>query len=287
MSATGGIAPRTAEVSPALAERRRPAGFGHLLLAEWTKIRSVRSTTWTLIAFVIVTIGFTALITWVTEANWNGPHAAARDARALTDPTSIIFGVSVYLGQLTLSVLGVLVITTEYSTGVIRASLLAVPKRLPMLLAKIVVFAIVIGILAEIVAFGSFFVGSAILHSRVSVSLSGSGVLRATIGAGLYLTVFGLLAMAIGTMVRHTAGAISTAVGVAFLLPILAGLLPDTSFWNHVVGYLPEQAGSLVYLVHITSSQAVLSAWEGFGVLCIWTAVLLGIGAYLLQRRDA
>ena len=108
--------------APAAAPRGRPAGFGHLLLSEWTKIRSVRSTTWTLIAFVIVTIGFAALITWVTAANWNGPRAADRDARALADPTSIIFGVAVYLGQLTLSVLGVLVITTEYSTGVIRAA---------------------------------------------------------------------------------------------------------------------------------------------------------------------
>jgi ABC-2 type transport system permease protein len=273
--------------SPAVGHHGPVAGFAHLLAAEWTKIRSVRSTIWTLIAFVIVTIGFTALITWVTEANWNGPHAAARDATAIADPTSIIFGVAVYLGQLTLCVLGVLVITSEYTTGVIRASLLAVPRRLPMLLAKVVVFAILIGILAEIVAFGSFFVGAAILHTRVSVSLSDSGLLRATIGAGLYLTVFGLFAMGIGTLVRHTAGAISIAIGVAFLLPILSGLLPDTTFWNHLVGYLPEQAGSLVYLVHITSSQRVLSAWEGFGVLCIWAALLLGLGAYFLQRRDA
>jgi len=277
----------TAEVAPAAARPGRPAGFGHLLLSEWTKIRSVRSTTWTLIAFVIVTIGFAALITWVTAANWTGPHAAERDARAIADPTSIIFGVAVYLGQLTLSVLGVLVIAAEYSSGVIRASLLAVPKRLPMLLAKVFVFAILVGILAEIVAFGSFFVGSAILHTRVSVSLSDPGILRATIGAGLYLTVFGLFAMGIGTLIRHTAGAISTAVGVAFVLPILSGLLPDTSFWNHLVGYLPEQAGSLVYLVHETSSQIVLSAWQGFGVLCLWTALLLVIGGYLLRRRDA
>jgi ABC-2 type transport system permease protein len=277
----------TAETSAAAARQGRPAGFGHLLLAEWTKIRSVRSTTWTLIAFVVVTIGFAALITWVTEANWHGPQAGPRDARAIADPTAIIFGVAVYLGQLTLSVLGVLVITSEYTSGVIRASLLAVPKRLPMLAAKIVVAAIMIGVLAEIVAFGSFFVGSAILHPHVSVSLSDAGILRATIGAGLYLTVFGLFAMAIGMLVRHTAGAISIAVGVAFVLPILSGLLPDTSFWNHLVGYLPEQAGSLIYLVHETSNQIVLSAWQGFGVLCAWTAVLLGIGGYLLMRRDA
>jgi ABC-type transport system involved in multi-copper enzyme maturation permease subunit len=256
------------------------------MLAEWTKIRSVRSTAWTLILFVVITIGFSALISWVTVANWNGPHAAARDARALTDPTSIIFGAAIYLGQLTICVLGALLITTEYSTGTIRASLLAVPKRLPMFLAKIAVFALLMVVLAEIVAFGSFFVGSVILHSKVSVSLSDTGVLRATVGAGLYLTVFGLLAMAIGALVRHTAGAISIAIGIAFVLPILAGLLPDTTFFNHLNGYLPEQAGSEVYLVRPTQIP-VLTAWEGFGVLCIWTVVLLILGAYFLDRRDA
>jgi ABC-type transport system involved in multi-copper enzyme maturation permease subunit len=256
------------------------------MLAEWTKIRSVRSTTWTLILFVIITVGFTALITWVTIANWNGLHAAARDARAISDPTSIIFGASIYLGQLTICVLGALVITTEYSTGVIRASLLAVPKRLPMLAAKIAVFGVLIFVLAEIVAFCSLFVGSAILHSRVSVSLSGPGVLRATLGAGLYLTMFGLFAMAIGALVRHTAGAISIAIGVAFVLPILAGLLPDTSFFNPLNAYLPQQAGSLIYQVHPASGQ-LLSGWEGFGVLGIWTVVLMAAAAWLLDRRDA
>ena len=105
--------------------------------------------------------------------------------------------------------LGVLVITSEYSSGVIRASLLAVPRRLPVLAAKAVVFAVLLLVVTEIVAFCSFFVGSAILHAHVPVSLSGSGVTRAVAGAGLYLTVLGLLALAIGTMIRHTAGAIS------------------------------------------------------------------------------
>lgn len=273
-------------VNAGQARSTRHAGFGHYVLAEWTKIRSVRSTAWTLFLFVVITVGLTALITWVTVANWNGPHAAPRDARALTDPTSIIFGASIYLGQLTICVLGVLFITTEYSTGVIRASLLAVPKRLPMLAAKVTVFAVLMTVLAEIVAFGSFFVGSAILHSRVSASLSDPGVVRATIGAGLYLAAFGLLAMGIGTLLRHTAGAISIAVCVAFVLPILTGLLPDTSFFNHLNAYLPQQAGSQIYLVHPPSGQ-LLSAWEGLGVLCIWVVVLFGIGAYLLDRRDA
>lgn len=265
---------------------RRRAGFGHYLLAEWTKIRSVRSTLWTLIAAVVVIVGFTALITWITVANWTGPDAAARNARAIADPTSIIFGASVYLGQLAIAVLGVLVVTTEYSTGVIRASLLAVPRRYAMLAAKVLVFTFVMFILAEVIAFGSFFVGSAILHSRVQVSLSTHHVLRATFGAGLYLVAYGLFALAIGVLVRHTAGSISIAVGVAFVLPILTGLLPDTSFYNHLNAYLPQQAGSQVYLVRPAGVQ-LLSAWQGFGVLCIWVAVLLAAGAVLFNRRDA
>jgi ABC-2 type transport system permease protein len=264
----------------------RKAGFGHYMLAEWTKIRSVRSTLWTLIIAVIVIVGFTALISWVVVANWHGPHAAARDARAISDPTSIIYGVGIYLGQLAIAVLGVLVVTTEYSTGVIRASLLAVPRRYTMLAAKVVVFTLVMLVLAEVIAFGSFFVGAAVMHSHVSVSLSGHDVLRATFGAGLYLVAFGLFALALGVLIRHTAGAISVAVAVAFVLPILTGLLPDTSFFNHLNAYLPEQAGSQIYLVR-PEGVPLLSAWQGLGVLCIYVVVLLGIGAYLFDRRDA
>jgi ABC-2 type transport system permease protein len=282
MSAT--TAPGQIEASRAQGGRK--AGFGHLMLAEWTKIRSVRSTAWTLILFVIITIGLTALFSWVTVANWTGPRAADRDARILSDPVGFIFGAGIGLGQLTICVLGVLLITTEYSTGVIRASLLAVPKRFPMLAAKIAVFAVLMVVLAEVVAFGSFLVGSAILRSRVPVSLSDTGVLRATVGAGLYLTVLGLFAMAVGALLRHTAGAISAVIGIVLVLPILTGLLPDEWFFNHLNAYLPQQAGSLIYAVHPGSDQ-LLSAWEGFGVLCIWTVLLLAAAAYLLDRRDA
>lgn len=279
----------TASYSPVSSQPDLPTrrqGFGHLMLAEWTKIRSVRSTAWTLFLFVIITIGLTALFSWVSAANWNGPHAAARDLRITADPVGFIFGAGIGLGQLTICVLGVLVITTEYSSGVIRASLLAVPRRFPMLAAKVAVFGLLIVVLAEIVAFGSFFVGSAILHPHVAVSLSGTGVLRATVGAGLYLTVLGLFAMAIGALIRHTAGAISLVIGVVLVLPILTGLLPDQWFYNHLNAYLPQQAGSLIYAVHQNSSQ-LLTAWQGFGVLCIWTVLLLGLATYFLDRRDA
>ena len=273
------------QVAPPPAAASRP-GFGGLLSSEWTKIRSVRSTAWTLIIFVVITLGFTGLFTWLTVANWNGPKAGARNARIILDPVSFILGAGLGLGQLTLCVLGVLVITTEYSTGVIRSSLLAVPRRLWMLAAKCVVFAVLLFVLGEIISFGSFFIGAAILHSHVPVSLSDHNVTRAVLGAGLYLTVLGLFSLGIGGIIRHTAGAVTTAIGVVFVLPILSGLLPN-SWGAHVNGYLPEQAGTLIGQAHPPSGGNVLSAWQGFGVFCLWAAVLLAIAAYMLQRRDA
>jgi ABC-type transport system involved in multi-copper enzyme maturation permease subunit len=282
MTATAPVTPARGPADPAAG---RHAGFAGLLRAEWTKIRSVRSTVWTLVIFVVVCIGFTALIAWLTESNWFGPRAAARNIRVLSDPVGFILGTGIGLGQLAIAVLGVLIITSEYSTGVIRASLLAVPRRLPVLAAKAVVFAVLLLVVTEIVAFCSFFVGSAILHAHVPVALGDPGVTRAVIGAGLYLTVLGLLALAIGTMIRHTAGAISTIIGVVFVLPILTSLLPS-SWGAHINAYLPEQAGTLITHTHQTADD-LLSPWQGFGVLCIWTVLALAVAAYLLEHRDA
>jgi ABC-2 type transport system permease protein len=282
MTTASPVTPASVSSIPAAGRR---AGFGGLLRAEWTKIRSVRSTVWTLIVFVVITVGFSALFTWLSVANWHGPRAASRDAGAVADPVGFILGTGIGLGQLTICVLGALVITTEYSTGVIRASLLAVPRRIPMLGAKAVVFAALLIVVAEIVCFGSFFVGSAILHSRVAVSLSDPDVTRAVVGAGLYLTVLGLFALAIGALVRHTAGAITAVIGVVFVLPVLSGLLPG-SWGAHINAYLPEQAGSLIDQAHQQSGQ-LLSPWQGFGVFCLWTAALFAVAGFLLVRRDA
>ena len=276
--------PAATATRPTPPRASRGAGFGHLLLSECTKLRSVRSTIWSLIVLVIVSLGFTALIAALTVANWTGPHAASRDAAILADPVSTILG-GFGLGQLAVCVLGTLVMTTEYSTGVIRASLLAVPRRIPMLVAKGIVFAALILVVGEILAFGSFFLGSVILHSRVVVTLGQPGVARAVIGTGLALAVLGLFAMAIGALIRHTAGAIATVIGVVLVLPILTGLLPGT--WGaHINAYLPEQAGGLISQAHQQAGD-LLSPWQGFGVFCIWTALLLIAAAYLLRRRDA
>ena len=269
----------------AVAPARHRARFGGLLLAEWTKIRSVRSTVWTLILFVVLTVGLTAGLTALIVGSWNRPGSANGHVAIIEDPVGFILGAGLGIGQLTICVLGVLLITTEYSTGVIRASLLAVPRRLPMLAAKITVFAAMLIVLAEIVAFGSFFVGSALLHSKVAVSLGDPGVTRAVVGAGLYLTVLGLFALAIGGLIRHTAGAIAAVIGVVLVVPILTSFLPG-KLGHHINAYLPEQAGSLIFEARRNASQ-LLSPWQGFGVFCLWTAVLLGGAAFLLVRRDA
>jgi ABC-2 type transport system permease protein len=263
------------------------AGFGHLLVSEWTKIRSVRSTVWTLLLFVIITIGLTVLITILTSANWdNGPRHLARDATIIADPEGLILRAGLGLGQLTICVLGVLVISTEYSTGVIRASLLAVPRRLPMLWAKLVVFAVLLAVLGEIVAFVAFFIGAAILHSHVQVSLSDPNVTRAVVGAGLYLTVLGLFAVGVGGLIRHTAGAISAVIGIVLILPIITSLLPDNTIDNHINAYTPSMAGTLVAQA-VPGSGDLLTAWQGFGVECIWAALAVAGAAWLLRRRDA
>ena len=147
-------------------------------------------------------------------------------------------------------------------------------------------FAVLIVVVSEIVVFCSFFIGSSIIHSHAPVSLGDPGVTRAVVGAGLYLTVLGLFSLGIGGLIRHTAGAMFTVIGVVLVLPILSGLLPG-SWGAHINAYLPEQAGSLI-ATHANSNAAhLLSPWEGFGVLCIWAALMLGGAFYLLRHRDA
>jgi ABC-2 type transport system permease protein len=256
-----------------------------LLRSEWTKIRSVRSTVWSLIAFVVVAIGFSTLIALVISNTWNSPGSRGGHVQLHTDPTSVLYGAGFGFGQLALCVLGVIVITSEYSTGAIRSSLLAVPRRLPMLAAKAVVFAVLELVVSAITVFAVFFISTSILHSHITITLGQPGVLRATIGGILYLIVLGLFAMAIGGLIRHTAGAIATVIGLVLVVPPLIGLIPGT-IANHIHGYFPTVAGQLVGQT-IQASGDVLSPWQGFGVFCLWTAVLLAGCAVLLTRRDA
>ena len=292
----------TTVTAPVPVETHR-SGFAGYLLAEWTKIRSVRSTVWTLIIFVVVSLGLTALLTWLTlNAISNGRRGNAASS-IVTDPVNFILGTGLGLGQLAICVLGVLVITSEYSSGAIRSALLAVPRRYPVILAKGLVFAALVIVIGEIVAFLSFFIGKALVNGHVvtlhgvqaghavsvrhtiTVSLSQPGVLQAVVGSGLYLMVLGLFALAIGGLIRHTAGAITAVIGMVLVIFPLAGLLPD-SWGAHIHAYLPTVAGQLITQDKPTAGQ-LLSAWQGFGVFCAWTVLLLAAAIILLQRRDA
>ena len=257
-------------------------GPGRLLRAEWTKIRSVRSTAWSLVILVVAAIGLNTLITGITIASWRTVSTADK-ATYLADPTGFL-AAALSFAQIPICVLGVMVIASEYSTGMIRASVLAVPRRTPMLAAKTAVFAAIAFVVGELVAFTSFLIAQAIIHNHIPVSLRDPSVLRAVAGMGLYLTVLGLLGLAIGTLVRHTGTAITIVVGVVVILAGFAQALPGSA-GKHVAAYLPTNAGVLITHAHQETND-LLSPWQGFGVLCLWTAVLLAAGAWVLRRRD-
>jgi ABC-2 type transport system permease protein len=272
----------TADTAAAPAVRR--TGFGQLMLSEWTKIRSVRSTVWSLALFAVLFPGFAALFVGLGVAQWDQTSEQDR-AQIIADPAAVILGSGFLLGQLAICVLGVMVIASEYSTGMIRASLLAVPKRLPMLAAKSLVFSLLVLIVSLVAAFGAFFIGAALLDSKAPVSLSDPGVLRAVVGSGLYLAVLGLFALAIGAIVRHTAAGITGVIAFVLVLAPVAQLLPGKA-GDYIHAYLPTEAGHLIGQARQAPND-LLTPWQGFGVFCLWTAVLLVAAAILLKRRDA
>jgi ABC-type transport system involved in multi-copper enzyme maturation permease subunit len=251
---------------------------------EWTKLRSVRSTAYSFAAFAVLSLGLSALFTWLNVRNWHALTADQRMAYRL-DPTGAILGAGFFLGQLAICVLGIMVITSEYSTGMIRASLLAVPSRGPLLAAKGLVFAAATFVVGEVVSLGAFFIDTPILRSRVQVGIGDPGVLRALIGGGLYLAVLGVFAMSIGAVVRHTAGGITGVVGFVLVLAPLAQLLPG-SLGKHIHAYLPSEAGQLIAQSR-RGANDLLSPIQGFAVFCLWTAALWLLAWYLLKRRDA
>jgi ABC-2 type transport system permease protein len=263
--------------------RSRIARSRWLLRAEWTKLWSVRSTAWSLGILVIAAIGIDTALTAATIGSWQSVSAASKSIY-LADPTGFLGAVLAFAG-IPICVLGVMVISSEYSTGMIQASILAVPRRTPMLAAKAAMFAIVTFVIGELVGFSSFFIGQAIIHSHVPVSLYDPGVLRAVFGVGLYLTVLGLLGLAIGALVRHTGAALTVVIVFVIVLSNLARALPG-NLGTHVAAYMPSNAGVLITHAHQEAAD-LLSPWQGFGVLCLWAALLFCAAFYLLNRRDA
>ena len=250
-------------------------------VSEWTKLRSLRSTRWSLLAAILLTIGFPLLFAAVTSSHWGSmsPHE-----RADRHPLDIALA-GVNVSQLAVAVLGVLVITGEYSTGMIRASFSAVPKRLPVLWAKTVVFGVVTLLLMVPSVVIAFFASQAILsrHHILQISFSHPGVARSVIGGAAYVVLVGIFALGIGAMLRNTAGGIATFAGIFFVLPPLMNVLPAS--WNDAISkYLPSEAGRQIFsLTHDSSSLSPL--WGGL-LFVGYCAVVLALAAVLLVRRD-
>jgi ABC-2 type transport system permease protein len=251
-----------------------------VIKSEWTKFRSLRSSNITLLVSVLLTVGLAALISAVTASHWATSTPA--DRAGFNAVVTSLDGVNI--SQLAVGVLGVLLLSGEYATGMIRASLTAVPKRLPVLWAKLGVFAGVVGVVSVASAFGAFFLGQTLLSSKhLGVSIGSPDALRMVLGAGGYLVLVGIIGMALGGLLRNTAAAISSLVALFFVIPPLLGLLPS-SWSDHIAPYLPSDAGD-AFWGHPTGTH--LSALAGLLVLCGWAAAAVAAAAVRLQKRDA
>jgi ABC-2 type transport system permease protein len=252
------------------------------LRSEWTKLRTLRSTVWTVLVTIALGVGFGALLSLAGARNYAELAPADRPS---FDPTATSLAGHI-LAQLAIAVLGVLIVTSEYATGMIGTSLTVVPRRGRLLAAKAVVLTAVALVVGEIIGFGSFFVGQAVLAAQHTphVGLGEPHVLRAVIGAGLYLAVMGLLGVAVGTLVRATAGALAIMVAVTLLVPAFIPALPDS--WAHVVGrFWPTMAGNQIMTV--LPDPHVLAPWAGFGLLCATVALVLAVALHVFRTRDA
>ena len=249
--------------------------------SEFTKLRSVRSTWWTLASTVSMMIGFGALFCFAFVARYDRLDPGER---LRFDPTTHSLR-GMFLAQLAIGVLGVLVVTNEYATGMIRNTFLAVPQRRVVIAAKVAVFAVIALVVSEIASFVTFFVGQSILAGKhLGAGIGDPGVLRAVAGAGIYLTGIGLLGLGLGALLRRTSGAIATLVGIVLVLPILAEALPSP--WStNVSKVLPGGAGEAFITVRHTSD--LLNPAPGFLLFVGYIVAVLAAAFYLIAHRDA
>ena len=275
---------RQAPVLPAPSGR---AGFGGTLRSEFTKICSVRSTYWTLLMLLAVSVGIGAVISAVSASYWSQPPPPPPAPPDVYEATQVSLAGMLVLGQLVIVVLGALVLSAEYSTGMIRTSLIAMPRRIVLYVAKAVAFAAVALAVALATAFTAFFLGQALLaSSHHSATLAGPGVLRAVIGSALYVTLCGLFAFAAAAIIRNTAATITAMIGLLFVLPVLVGRLPY-SWGNDLVRWLPSSAARAMSATVGRQDPNLFSPWGEFAVFAVCTAVLLVVGGILFRKRDA
>jgi len=258
----------------------RPATFADAARAEWTKLRTVRSTYWCLLVAVVLGVGLGVLVSAISASHYStdpGVHQG-------WNPTDRSIQ-SLAIAQLAFAILGVLVVTGEYSTGLIRVSLAVVPKRSRLLGAKVVVFTAMTLVAGEVIGFAAFLIGQAVMSGEApTANLGTHEALRVVIGAGVYLALLSLLGLALGVLLRNAAAAIGSIVALLLVLPGIANALPS-SWSNPIEKFWPTNAGQQIAM--ITRDSHTLAPWSGLALFAVFVAVVL-VGAFVvLERRDA
>ena len=249
--------------------------------SEWTKLRTVRSTMWALVLTVIAIIGLGVLLSAIVVGHWD--HRSLSEITGF-DPLLYSFA-GLNVAQLSIGVLGVLVMTSEYATGVITLTLGATPQRRLLLGAKVVTFSVMVAVVSLISCVTVFFVCQALLASKhAGVSITDPGILRAVLGGAVKMVLIGVIAVGVGAIVRHTAGAVAVLFAILLIIPGLVQLLPQP--WNNdITLYLPSSSGAAMSaVVHFPN---LLGPTAGFLVLLAYAAATLGVALVLLVRRDA
>jgi ABC-2 type transport system permease protein len=252
-------------------------GLGHAVRAEWTKFASLRSSRWTLVVFAVTGIGLGVLVSALTGAHW--PQASA-ETRAHWDPTNNTLA-GLIPGYLVIPVLGLLMMTSEYSSGSIRSTLAAIPRRPMVLAAKAIVFAGAALAVVETVSLIAFLAGQRVMGTAPHASLGQPGVLRALTLSGAYLVLVGLFALGLGAIIRRSGAAVAVYAGVAVVLPSLLGAFPGNLWRFGPITILANSVGAVKIL------PGALSPWTGFAVMAVYAVIALAVGVVLLVRRDA
>ena len=270
-----------ARTGSAVRPTHRP-GFSDLTRSEWTKLRTLRSTWWALAAMIVLSVGFTVAACAVYTHDF--PHLdASTQTEFRQDTIGLILQPGVQFASLAVCVLGAMLVASEYSTGMIRATVLAEPRRTRALLAKAGTFALFVYIVSELVAIPSFFIGSAITHTHASVSITDPTTIRAILSFGLFMAAMGLISLSIGTLVRHTAAAVSLVLALQFVLPGVVSLIPG-SVGSHLSAAMPQGASVMLSSGHNASN--VYTPLEGALILLTWVVVLGAAALAVIKRRD-
>jgi ABC-type transport system involved in multi-copper enzyme maturation permease subunit len=259
----------------------KKTSMARILHSEWTKIRTIRSTMWTILATIAIGIGMGPVISYGLAVSYLGSSASDR---ASFDPVSSALQ-SHFVAQLAIGVLGVMTITNEYATKMIDTSLTSVPRRGRLLAAKILIFTIVAVIVSELIAFPVYFVGEAVLSAKgvPHEAITDPSALRAVIGYGLYMAMVGLFGVALGVLLRTTAGALSALSAVVFVIPVLSGALPK-AVQDVIRPWWPSAAGTRIMTTHVDPD--LLGPWGGFGVLCLFVALVMAAAFAAFRLRD-